>query len=224
MSALATSSMSNGSSGISTIVAPPAMPAHVAMWPAWRPMTSTTMTRSWDSAVVCSRSIASTQICTAVSKPNVSSVAFRSLSIVFGTPTTFTPSSWSLAATPSVSSPPMATSASMPSAARVSRQRSTPPSILNGLVRDDPRIVPPRGSVPRIAWMSRRTGAALDHALPAVEEPDDLVVPCVVALADDRPHDGVQPRAVTSTREHPDAHGAKLCQAGVVGVSRTTTL
>jgi hypothetical protein len=37
--------------------------------------------------------MASTQICTAVSKPKVSSVADRSLSIVFGTPTTATPSS-----------------------------------------------------------------------------------------------------------------------------------
>ncbi len=84
-----TSSMSNGFSGISTIVAPPAMPAHRAMWPAWRPMTSTTITRSWLGDVVCRRSMASTQICTAVSKPNVSSVALRSLSMVLGTPTTW---------------------------------------------------------------------------------------------------------------------------------------
>ena len=72
------------------------MPDHVAMWPAWRPMTSTTITRWWDSAVVWSRSMASTAICTAVSKPKVSSVPDRSLSMVFGTPTTFTPSSMEL--------------------------------------------------------------------------------------------------------------------------------
>ena len=122
--------MSNGYSGTSTIVAPPAMAAHVAMWPAWRPMTSTTMTRSCDSAVVCSRSMASTHTWTAVSNPKVSSVADRSLSMVLGTPTTATPSAARRAATPSVSSPPMATSASMPWSASVARTASAPPSIL----------------------------------------------------------------------------------------------
>jgi len=112
-------------------------------------MTSTTMTRSCDSAVVCSRSMASTHTCTAVSKPKVSSVADRSLSMVLGTPTTARPSSASRAATPSVSSPPMATSASMPLPARVALTASGPPSTLYGLVRDEPRMVPPRGSVPR---------------------------------------------------------------------------
>ena len=87
-----TSSMSNGSSGTRMMSAPPARPQYVAIQPAWRPITSTTITRSWLSAVVCSRSIASVAICTAVSKPNVKSVAERSLSIVFGTPTTCTPS------------------------------------------------------------------------------------------------------------------------------------
>ena len=48
----------------------PAMPACVAIQPACRPITSTTITRSWDSAVVCRRSIASVTICTAVWKPN----------------------------------------------------------------------------------------------------------------------------------------------------------
>ncbi len=106
------------------------MAAQVAMWPAWRPMTSTTITRSCDSAVVWSLSIASTHTWTAVSKPNVSSVADRSLSIVFGTPTTLTPSPASRAATPSVSSPPMATSASMALSASVALTASGPPSTL----------------------------------------------------------------------------------------------
>ena len=51
-------------------------------------MTSTTITRSCDSAVVWRRSIASVAIWTAVQKPKVKSVPERSLSIVFGTPTT----------------------------------------------------------------------------------------------------------------------------------------
>ena len=141
--------MSNGCSGISTTFAPPAMPACRAIQPACRPITSTTSTRWCDSAVVCSRSIASIAMFTAVSNPKVKSVPERSLSIVLGTPTTLTPRSASLVATPSVSSPPMAISASTPLAARLSLIRSTPFSILNGLVREDFRIVPPRGRMPR---------------------------------------------------------------------------
>ena len=51
--------------------APPAIPLMTAIQPVWRPITSTTMTRLCDSAVVCRRSIASVQIETAVSKPKV---------------------------------------------------------------------------------------------------------------------------------------------------------
>ena len=91
-----------------------------AIQPACRPMTSTTMTRSWLSAVVCKRSIASVAICTAVSNPNVTSVAPRSLSIVFGTPTAHTSASLPRRfAAPSVSSPPMTISASTPSRSSV---------------------------------------------------------------------------------------------------------
>ena len=99
--------------------------------------------------------MASVAMLTAVSKPNVKSVPDRSLSIVLGTPTTLTPRSASLVATPSVSSPPIATSASTPSAARFSWIRSTPPSILNGLVRLEPRMVPPRGRMPRHCLIPR---------------------------------------------------------------------
>ena len=74
-------------------LAPPAMPECRAIQPACRPITSTTRTRWWDSAVVCSRSMASVAMFTAVSKPKVKSVASRSLSMVLGTPTTRTPSS-----------------------------------------------------------------------------------------------------------------------------------
>jgi len=51
--------------------APPAMPLVTAIQPACRPITSTTITRLCDSAVVWSRSIASVAIVTAVSKPKV---------------------------------------------------------------------------------------------------------------------------------------------------------
>ncbi len=152
-----TASMSNGCSGTSTMSAPPAIPEYTAIQPAWRPITSTTITRSWLSAVVCRRSIASVAICTAVWKPNVKSVAERSLSIVLGTPTARTPCSPSRDATPSVSSPPIATSASTCSRPRVASTRSTPSSTAKGLVRDVPRIVPPRCTSPRVRSIVRGT-------------------------------------------------------------------
>src|SRR3954453_20427835 len=52
-------------------------------------------------------------------------------------------------AAPSVSSPPMAISPSSPSA-KVRSTCSTPPSRLNTLVREVRRMVPPRGSIPRV--------------------------------------------------------------------------
>ena len=63
--------MSNGRSGMRITFAPPAMPACRAIQPAWRPITSTISARWWLSAVVCSRSIASMAMLTAVSKPKV---------------------------------------------------------------------------------------------------------------------------------------------------------
>ena len=148
-SASHTSSMSNGSSGIRVIVAPPAMPADTAMWPTWRPMTSTTITRSWDSAVVWSRSIAADAICTAVSNPKVISVPAMSLSMVLGTPMQGTPSSCRSRATPSEPSPPMAMIASMSWRADGRLDPVHTVGDLVGLVRDVPRIVPPRGRMPR---------------------------------------------------------------------------
>ena len=114
-------------------------------------MTSTIITRLWDSAVVCRRSMASVAICTAVSKPKVMSVPPRSLSIVFGTPMIGRPCSpWSRAAAPRVSSPPMAISPSRFSVVRFSRIRSGPRSSFSGLVRELRRMVPPRGRIPRV--------------------------------------------------------------------------
>ena len=66
-----TFSMLNGFSGIRTTLAPPAIPACSAIQPACRPITSQISARWWLSAVVCSRSMASIAMFTAVSKPNV---------------------------------------------------------------------------------------------------------------------------------------------------------
>ena len=72
------------------------------------------MTRWCDSAVLCSRSMASVATISAVSCPNVTSVQSMSLSMVLGTPTTGTPSSDSQRAAVSVPSPPIGISTSMP--------------------------------------------------------------------------------------------------------------
>ena len=53
-------------SGTRITLAPPARPECSAIQPAWRPMTSTTMVRSWLSAVECNLSSASEAVCTAV--------------------------------------------------------------------------------------------------------------------------------------------------------------
>ena len=62
---------SYGLLGMRIMSAPPAIPLMTAIQPVWRPITSTTITRLCDSAVVCRRSIASAAIQTAVSKPKV---------------------------------------------------------------------------------------------------------------------------------------------------------
>ena len=144
--------MSIGLSGMRITSAPPAIPECTAIQPACRPITSQTMTRLCASAVEWSRSMASVAICTAVSKPKVRSVPERSLSMVLGTPTTFTPIEESLVATPSVSSPPIATTAPTLRFLRLRMTMSGPfAGFLNGLVREVPRMVPPRCSVPLVA-------------------------------------------------------------------------
>ena len=85
--------------------AQPEIPELMAIQPESRPMTSTTMTRSWDLAVECSRSRASVAVATAVSQPKVLWVACRSLSMVLGTPITGIPFSvakrWAISRLPS---------------------------------------------------------------------------------------------------------------------------
>ena len=77
-------------------------------------MTSMTMTRRCELAVVWSRSMASEAMLTAVSKPKVVSVPQTSLSMVLGTPTMLRPMSESIEAVRCVPLPPMHTSASRP--------------------------------------------------------------------------------------------------------------
>ena len=129
-----------------------------------------------------------------------------------------------MAATPRVSSPPMATSASMPLGleGRLAALHAAVDLERVGARRAEDRAAP--GQRAPHGLDVERPGAALDHALPAVEEPDDLVALGVVALADDRPHDRVSPGQSPPPVSIPTRIGVTVCQAGVVGVSRTTTL
>jgi hypothetical protein len=91
-------------------------------------MTSTTITRPCEVAVVNSRSMHSVAKSTAVSNPNVAVVLSRSLSIVLGTPMTRSPAWWRWLPIVSEPSPPTVTSASMPASANLwmsSAERST---------------------------------------------------------------------------------------------------
>src|SRR6185437_2909568 len=148
LSSLQTWSRSMGTSGTSTTCALPATPAVSAIQPASRPITSHTMTRLWASAVVCSRSMASVAMLTAVSNPKQTSVPFRSLSMVLGTPTPGTPAWMSALVTDCVSSPPMAMSASSLLALMLATHFSMPPSTLRTLVREVRRMVPPLVMMP----------------------------------------------------------------------------
>ena len=101
--------------------------------------------------MVCSRSIASVAICTAVSKPNVMSVPPRSLSIVFGTPSTGS----AVLAVQAGGGAERVLAADGDQPLEVERRqfsaiRAGPSSRLNGLVRDERRMVPPRGRIPRV--------------------------------------------------------------------------
>ncbi len=151
--------------------------------------------------------------------------------MVLGTPTTETPASAARrAATPRVSSPPIAIRASMRSRCSVSSTRATPSSAWNGLVRDVPRMVPPRWIRPRVRADGELHRLAVDHAPPAVTEADQLVAVHRLALAHDGADDRVEPRTVASAGEHPDAHGHQCvacvdsvlaCDPGASGTRRS---
>ena len=108
---------------------------------------------------------------TAVSKPNVASVISRSLSIVFGTPTTRSPASDSLRPMVSEPSPPMVIRASTPAARNSptsSSVRSTvaqlPSGCWTGYAVGSPRLVLPSTVPPR--WAMPRTNSRVSVIVP----------------------------------------------------------
>ena len=141
--------------------------------PASRPKIRKTPMRSWLPSVVRWRLMASLARVIAVEKPMQYSVPCTSLSIVLGIAISGIPALTRTCEYDSVSSPPMVTRTSMPSAARLSRTsgvRSKTPSdtacrarsaasihggipasgIFRGFVRDVCRMVPPVRSMVRV--------------------------------------------------------------------------
>ena len=154
-------------------------------------------------------------VLTAVSNPMVTSVPRTSLSIVLGIPTTGTPVPLRWRAAPSVSSPPIAMTASIRWRASVALIRSSPDASFIGLVRDVPRTVPPFGRIPEIA--SRESGTVSSAMSP--RHPSRTPI----TSSDDRPDGGVQPGNVPAARQHRDApdRRGRGHQAAAIGVSST---
>ena len=201
-----TLSMSNGRSGMRMMFAPPARPQCRAIQPAWRPITSTTSTRWCDSAVVCSRSIASIAMLTAVSKPKVKSVPDRSLSIVLGTPTTLTPRSDELGGD---AQRVLAADGDQ----RVAAVGGEVVLDLLDAALDRERVGARRAEDRAAARQdaahlgdAQRHRVVLERAPPAVAEADELVAVLLDALADRAADDRVQAGAVAAAGQHADAH------------------
>ena len=153
--------------------------------------------------------MASVAICTAVSKPKVTSVPARSLSIVFGTPTTLTPWPPSRSATPRVSSPPMATRASIPWAAKVATTCCGPPSVANGLVPTS-QDRPPEGH-DVAAPLGGESHRLVQHdALPAVEETHGLVAMDDGPGQNHSPDHRIQAGAVSPAGQDSETHRSAL--------------
>ena len=168
------------------------------------------ITRLCDSAVVCRRSIASVAICTAVWKPNVKSVAARSLSIVFGTPTTLI----------AVLVQPAGDAERVLAADRDQRVEAVRlhrcPHLVDAAVdlvrvragRSEDR--PAAVQDPARALERQVDRLVLEHAGPAVAEADELVAVGVDALADDGADDRIEAGAVAAAGEHANSHGAEV--------------
>ena len=210
-----------GCSGTRIASAPAAIPAWVAIHPCVRPITSTTITRSCDSAVVVMRSIASVAICTAVSNPIVASVPAMSLSIDFGTPTTGTPSSTrrarraqrAVAADYDERVEPLALDR------RGDRRATLAVDVWVAPRRAEDRPAALQQAAHRVSV--ERADAALHQPVPAVEDPDDLGTVLSVRAGDHTADRRVQAGAVATAGEDPDAaHRAILSRLGNAGTAR----
>ena len=193
-----------GRSGVRMTSAPPAMPAMTAIQPAWRPMTSQTITRSWDSAVECRRSMASVAIETRGVEPErvvgAGEVVVDRLRDADDVHL-------------------MLAVEARRDAQRVlaadGDQRVQPAQVLEHALDAALDLVgvrarrlqdrPAAGQDPRDVDRPEFAELALDQPAPAVQDADDLVA-AVEGPPRHRPDDRVQPGAVATAREDPDSH------------------
>ena len=135
---------------------------------------------------------------TAVSNPKVKSVPARSLSIVLGTPTTFTPFWNSFCATDSVSSPPMAISASHPCLLQSLDAAFEAVLVLRGIGARSAQ----NGAAARQNSAHRleieRHGLVFQQAAPAFHESDKLVLVVKGSLAHHGADHRVQSRTIAT--------------------------
>ena len=132
-------------SGMRIFSAPVAIPLCRAMYPASRPITSITKTRSCASIVSLILSMASTAVFTAVSKPIVKSVPEMSLSMVPARPIQgILNSLLNFTAPLNDPSPPIITNPSIPLFLRLSYAFCLPSFSMNSKQRAVFKIVPPR--------------------------------------------------------------------------------
>ncbi len=149
-------------------------------------MVSTTITRWCDSALVCILSIASTALATALSKPKVTSVSMRSLSMVFGTPTKGIPFLHKRLAMERLPSPPIHTNASRSHLLMFPRAtsdrswggtRASSPRQTKGLaLLEVPRMVPPWARIPETSLYDNvrprpSTSPAYPSSMPKTVQP-----------------------------------------------------
>ena len=155
--------------------------------------------------------MASVAICTAVLKPNVTSVPTMSLSIVFGTPTIG--QARFLVQLAGDAQRAVAADDDEAVEAEVGERRPDVGDAVGRVERAAP-LGAEHGAAPRQRTAHRldrqRHRPPLEHPVPGVEEPDELVAVGALALAHDGPDDGVQAGAVPASREDSDAHGCRL--------------
>ncbi len=155
---------------------------------------------------MCSRSIASVQICTAVWKPNVISVREMSLSIVLGTPTTGKPFSCRRLTTFIEPSPPTADDRVEP--VPVVGLADLLEAVLVGerLVAARAEDRPAERQDAAAAVDVEQLVVVVHHAPPRVAEADDRAVVGDLGGADRAADDGVEAGTVPASGEDADAH------------------
>ncbi len=187
--------------------APPAMPLMTAIQPVWRPITSTTMTRLCDSAVVCSRSIASVAIEDGGVEPEG---VVGGGEVVVDRLRDADDGKVALRVEPGCDAERVLASdrdERVDALTLEVREQSVEIALasLKGFVRDVPMIVPAARQDPGDLARAERLELTLDEPAPACADRRRHPSRGSSERLVDRPDDGVQARAVATARQDADA-------------------